>query len=240
MLDEAGIRCALRNEQLSQALPAAPFNVELWVENDEDFQKAQDLCEAWLHPRLARPAFGLAPNADSGSGASLIPAGSAEPNERQPPSSTKKEKMMKTLAGLWIDHREAVIVLLSEKGQETRRIKSLVEKQLRRSCRSSSRDAFEAQMVPADDSREREYTGHLANYYDEVISCLGPAKAILLFGPGEAKGELKKRIERDKLDLRINRIETMDKMTERQISQKVRGHYFPSGATLPPGRRSKR
>ncbi len=82
--------------------------------------------------------------------------------------------------------------------------------------------------------------GHLANYYDEVISCLRPAKAILLFGPGEAKGELKKRIERDKLDLRISRFETMDKMTERQISQKVRRHYLPPSATLPSGRRSKR
>ena len=82
--------------------------------------------------------------------------------------------------------------------------------------------------------------GHLANYYDEVISCLRPAKAILLFGPGEAKGELKKRIERNKLDLRITKFETMDKMTERQILQKVRGRYLPSGVALPPGRRSKR
>jgi len=147
---------------------------------------------------------------------------------------------MKILFYLWIDHREAIIVLMSEKGQETRRIKFHVEKQLRRSGRSSSRAVFEAQMVPADDSREREYRGHLANYYDEVISCLRPAKAILLFGPGEAKGELKKRIERDKLDLRITRFETMDKMTERQISQKVRRHYLPPCATLPPGRRSKR
>jgi hypothetical protein len=161
-------------------------------------------------------------------------------NERQPPSSTKKEKMMKTLAGLWIDHREAVIVLLSEKGQETRRIKSCVEKQLRRSGRSTSRTAFEAQMVPADDCREREYMGHLANYYDEVISCIRAAEAIQLFGPGEAKGELKKRIERNKLDLRVTRFETMDKMTERQISQKVRRHYLPSTATPPAGRRGKR
>ena len=95
---------------------------------------------------------------------------------------------MKTLAGLWIDHREAVIVILSDKGQETRRIKSCVEKQLRRTGRLSAKAAFEAQMMPADDSREREYTGHLATYYDEVISCLRPAEAILLFGPGEAKG----------------------------------------------------
>ena len=115
---------------------------------------------------------------------------------------------MKTVAGVWIDHREAVIVLVSGKRQDTKRIKSYVEKQLRRSGRSPSQDPFEAQRVPADDSREREYTGHLANYYDEVISCIRPAEAILLFGPGEAKGELRKRIERNKLDLRITCFET--------------------------------
>lgn len=134
---------------------------------------------------------------------------------------------MKTVAGLWIDHREAVIVILSNKGQETKRIESGVEKQLRRSGQSPSEAPFEAQSVPADDSREREYTGHLANYYDDVISCVRPAEAILLFGPGEAKGELKKRMEKNKLDLRITSVETSDKMTERQIAQKVRRHYSP-------------
>jgi hypothetical protein len=148
--------------------------------------------------------------------------------------------MMKTLAGLWIDHRKAVIVILSDKGEETSRVTSHVEKQLRRSGRSPSQSPFEAQMVPADDSRERNYTGHLANYYNEVISCLRPAKEILLFGPGEAKGELRKRIGRNKLDVRITRCETSDKMTERQIAQKVRQHYLPSGTSLPPGRRRKR
>ncbi|HEY5911175.1 MAG TPA: hypothetical protein VJA21_11285 [Verrucomicrobiae bacterium] len=147
---------------------------------------------------------------------------------------------MNTLAGLWIDHREAVIVILSDKGQETKRIESHVEKQLRRSSRSPSPAPFEAQMVPADDFREREYTGHLANYYDEVISCLRPATAILLFGPGEAKGELRKRIERNKLDLRITSFETSDKMTERQISQKVRRHYLPPSPAASPGGRRRR
>jgi hypothetical protein len=142
--------------------------------------------------------------------------------------ASKKLRGLKTWAGLWIDHREAVIVLLSGNGQETKRIQSGVEKQLRRSGRPPSAAPFEAQMVPADDSREREYTGNLADYYDEVISCLPPASAILLFGPDEAKGELNKRIERDRLDLRINRFETANRMTERQILQKVRQHYFPA------------
>ncbi|MGO9203445.1 MAG: hypothetical protein ACLQM8_23225 [Limisphaerales bacterium] len=147
---------------------------------------------------------------------------------------------IKTLAGLWIDHREALIVMLSDKGPETRRIKSHVEKQLRRSGRSPSEASFEPRMAPADDSREREYTGHLGSYYDEVISCLRPAEAIMVFGPGEAKGELRKRIERNKLDLRITCFETSDKMTERQILQKVRRHYSPADAARPLGRGGRR
>jgi hypothetical protein len=50
MLEQAGVRCELRNEQLSQALPATPFNLELWVADDEDFPRAQALCQVWLHP----------------------------------------------------------------------------------------------------------------------------------------------------------------------------------------------
>ncbi len=146
---------------------------------------------------------------------------------------------MKTVVGLWIDHREAVIVLLSRNGQDTKRIKSHVEKQLRRSGRSPAGEAFESQMVPADDSREREYRGRLARYYDEVIACLGPAEAIMVFGPGEAKGELRKRIKRNKLDLRITRFETTDKMTERQVSEKVRRHYLPLSTATSSGRRTR-
>ncbi len=35
------------------------------------------------------------------------------------------------------------------------------------------------------------FTGHLNIYYDEVISCIRDAESILIFGPGEAKGQVK-------------------------------------------------
>jgi hypothetical protein len=50
MLEKSGIPCALRNEQLSRAFPVTPFNAELWVASDEDFPRAQELCQAWLQP----------------------------------------------------------------------------------------------------------------------------------------------------------------------------------------------
>ena len=133
---------------------------------------------------------------------------------------------MNKTAGLWIDHRKAMIVVVTDKGEEIRMIISKVEKQLGRSGGARSITSYESQQVPADDSREREFMGHLNIYYDAVVACIRDAEAILIFGPGEAKGELKKRIKRNKLGGRIASIETVDKMTDRQISAKVR-QYFP-------------
>ncbi len=58
-----------------------------------------------------------------------------------------------------------------------------------------------------------------------MIACLRGAESILIFGPGEAKGELKVRLEKNKLDGRIAAIKTADKMTDRQISAKVREYF---------------
>ena len=133
---------------------------------------------------------------------------------------------MRTKVGLWIDHRKAVIVVVTDKGEETKLIISKVEKQLRRSGGSPLKGPYEAHQVPADDSREREFTGHLNIYYDAVIACVRDAEAILIFGPGEAKGELKKRLEGKEPSGRIIGIETVDKMTDRQIAAKVRQHFL--------------
>ena len=132
---------------------------------------------------------------------------------------------MKTTKGLWIDHRKAVIVAVSDKGEDVKEVISHVEKQPGRTEGVRSTTPYEAQMVLADDSRERDLTGHLDKYYDKVISHLLDAEVILIFGPGEAKGELVKRIERDKLSGHIAGVETVDKMTVPQIAAKVRMYY---------------
>ena len=132
---------------------------------------------------------------------------------------------MKTTAGLWIDHRKAVIAIVSAEGEETMEIRSNVEKQPGRFAGVRSTRHYEAQQVQADDSRERNFTGELNDYYDEVISAIRDAGSILIFGPGEAKGEFKKRLEGDRLGGHIIAVETVDKMTDRQIAAKVREYF---------------
>ena len=110
---------------------------------------------------------------------------------------------------------------ITDKGEEIKQIQSNVEKQLRRVADSRSQSS----QIPAGDTRERAFRGHLDIYYDEVISCIHNAQSVLLLGPGEAKGEIKKRMENKKFHGRIVDIETVDKMTEPQIVAKVRQYF---------------
>ncbi len=126
---------------------------------------------------------------------------------------------MKSEIGLWIDHRQAVIVVVTDAGEETKRIISNMEKHVRFSSGSAEDGSQE-------DVRDRQFGNHLNGYYDEVIAVIRDADAIQIFGPGEAKGEVEKRLEHEGLKGRIVDIETADKMTDRQIAAKVRQHFL--------------
>ena len=132
---------------------------------------------------------------------------------------------MKTKVGLWIDHKKAIVVAVTSKGEEIGLIISKAEKQLRRSGDSPLKGPYDPLQVPASDSRQRRLTGHLNIFYDAVIASIRDAEAILIFGPGDAKDELKKRLKKNNLGGRIAGLETADKMTDRQIAAKVRKYF---------------
>jgi hypothetical protein len=75
-------------------------------------------------------------------------------------------------------------------------------------------------------------TGELNAYYDRVIEAVADLDALLILGPGEAKGEFKNRLDQHKLSARVAGIETADKMTDPQLTAKVREHF--NGTAAPP------
>jgi hypothetical protein len=133
--------------------------------------------------------------------------------------------LMNTQVGLWIDHRKTGVVVVTDKGEKTELITSGVEKQLRRSGDSPLKGPYESQRVPEDNSRDRSFTANLGIYYNEVMARIREAGSILIFGPGEAKGELRALLEKNDLGNRISGFETVDKMTDGQIAAKVRKHF---------------
>jgi hypothetical protein len=126
---------------------------------------------------------------------------------------------MKKQAGLWIDHRKAVIVIVSEKGEEIKEITSNMEKHVRFTGGTASEDGS------TEDVRDRQFGNQINIYYDRVVAVIRDADTIQIFGPGEAKGELEKRLEHEGYKGHVLAIETMDKMTDRQIAAKVRGRF---------------
>jgi hypothetical protein len=128
-----------------------------------------------------------------------------------------EEKPMKRKVGIWIDHRKTVIVSVSDKGEEMSLIRPDMEKHIRYSS--------PPQEDSAEDQRDKRFTGHLNKYYDDIISCIRDAESILILGPGEAKIEHKIRLESEALSGRIVGIETVDKMTGRQVAAKVRQYF---------------
>jgi molybdopterin converting factor small subunit len=125
---------------------------------------------------------------------------------------------MKKVIGLWIDHRKAVVVIVSDEAEEVREITSHMDKHVRFASGDS-------QDGSSEDGRDRQFGNQLNSYYDKVITVIRDGDSIQIFGPGEAKGELKKRLESKGLGERIVGVETVDKMTDRQIAAKVRERF---------------
>ena len=126
--------------------------------------------------------------------------------------------------GVWIDHRKAVIAIIASKTEQVRQVTSNMEKHVRYSGA--------AQEDSAEDQRDKRFTGQLNKYYDQIIGCLRDADSILILGPGEAKGELEERLGREALRGRIVGIETVDKMTDRQVVARVRQRFLKSKRRL--------
>ena len=143
---------------------------------------------------------------------------------------------MSSKVGVWLDHRKSVIVTLNSNGENITHIVSRVEKHLERGGDSPLKGRYEPHQVPADDSRQRALTGELNIYYDDVIAALRDCENLLLFGPGEAKGELHKRLAKAKLGPRVVAVETEDKMTDPQIIAKVHAYF---GVSAPRAQQAK-
>lgn len=140
-------------------------------------------------------------------------------------STNVNNQDMKQKAGLWIDHRKAVIVNIYDTKVEKLTLESTVEKQRGRINGIRSLAPFEDQMVLADDTQEKIFKDHIKKYYNLVCSKIRDAESLLIFGPGEAKIELKKFIDNNFRPKKEIQIAAADRMTEPQITARVLRHF---------------
>ena len=138
---------------------------------------------------------------------------------------------MATKAGVWIDHKQAIVVLVGDAENEIKKINSGVKKTTRSADGSKMNNWYTPNDFVAEDRLEQRLGNHLNKFYDEVIASILGAEALLILGPGEAEGELLKRLKSKKLRGISVDLETADKMTDRQIAAKVRLHTASMSAS---------
>jgi stalled ribosome rescue protein Dom34 len=140
-------------------------------------------------------------------------------------------------AGVWIDHKQAVVVLMTDAGHEIKKFKSGIDQPVRPGASSRSKHKYTPNDFIAEDRRERKLVGLRKEVYDEVLACIRGADSLLILGPGEAKGEFSKYIKAKKVRGVVVELETTDKMTDRQLAAKVNEHFTKATASKPVARR---
>jgi hypothetical protein len=119
---------------------------------------------------------------------------------------------MKVDAGLWINHERTLIVITFPDGEKTLELSSHLGP------------------LPEVDKGpgavfDRAATMLLNRFYTEIIGAIRDAEAILIFGPGEAKHELRQHLERARLGAKVVGVEAAGPMTDAQIADKVREQF---------------
>jgi hypothetical protein len=148
---------------------------------------------------------------------------------------------MATKAGVWIDHKQAIVVLITSAGREIKKFQTVVEQPARPASGSRSKNKYTPNDFMAEDRRERRVAGGRTKVYDDVLACIRGADSLLILGPGEAKGEFGKYIKGKKLRGVTVELETSGKLTERQLAAKVSEHFTkaPASKSVPPQRATK-
>lgn len=133
---------------------------------------------------------------------------------------------MKKNTGIWIDHREAILVSVEGENTSVQRVESGAESHFKPSGGWKSGGTSVAQTVVREKSAEESRMHQYHAFYREIITLLGDSDSIAVFGPGEAKGELGKEIaEVHELKHKVTAVETCERMTENQLIAKIKAHF---------------
>jgi len=125
--------------------------------------------------------------------------------------------------GLWIDHKQAYAIWYQDRKVEV--ILSHIEPPAHYSGGTQLGGKLN-QKADVELHHNDRFRLQLNKYYQQVMSALKNADSIFIMGPGEAKIELEKAIKKNKrMQKRILRIETADKMTKNQMIAYVRKFY---------------
>lgn len=131
-------------------------------------------------------------------------------------------------AGVWIDHRKAVVVSMIEDHESIETVESDVERQPTNMTGGRGPSSGNPTRIP-EPEKERNFQQHVKKFYQDVEPRLDGANSIVIFGPGPAKTEFKKHLENNKRFSDVDiQTDTADNMSDEDIKRKTREYFLGS------------
>ena len=134
---------------------------------------------------------------------------------------------MKRQTGIWIDSSKAIIVSLNGKEESITEIDSTIENKSYPN-REGNKGTFSGSHHSASETQLNNRKKEQTNYFmDSIIDYIKRSDELYVFGPANAKTELKKRIQTEKIIApdKLKGVDTSDKLTINQIVAKVQDFY---------------
>ncbi len=120
-------------------------------------------------------------------------------------------------AGIWLDQKEAKVIILADDSEEIKTIYSQIETRERIPGQSKIYGRFGKQYLNDEKTKEIKIDAQLKRYLNEVIQTLEDKDELMIFGPGKTKKELEKLIRNHPgMYARLKEIRIAKQMTENQ------------------------
>jgi hypothetical protein len=140
-------------------------------------------------------------------------------------------------AGIWLDHRRAVVVNFTTDGHRVEKfqsglrmiLKDIDGNQPRSLFGTKSKGARGPKPAPAEKA-------DINDFFERVVAAVQNADSIVLIGPGVAKSDLRKHLERHKLADRIVTFAPAERMSDKQLVKQFQNELFPETVrkSVPP------
>ena len=91
---------------------------------------------------------------------------------------------MATQAGVWIDHKQATIVLFSDAEQEIKKVVFDIGQPIHKTGGGRSKHRYTINDFVAEDKLQRKVASDRKDYYGDVVAALHGVSSVLILGPG--------------------------------------------------------
>lgn len=128
---------------------------------------------------------------------------------------------MSIFAGIWMDHRKAVTVILGDENLDMSIIESNAEAPSKTSGGHHQVAPYAHQDVVAEDHRRRKYDAETSEYFHKIYRRIKSADELVLIGPGEARKQFINFLMQQRSPIKLRECMPVGWMSNSEIARHV-------------------